>query len=65
MREDTISEPQLRLLHVLFRGVDRTDRLERCSLIVSRRVTTSLSLTSNEASQVIDRIMREQEQPAW
>lgn len=65
MLEDTISPAQLRLLHVLFRDVERTDRLYRISLIVSRRIHTTLALTKGEATTVIDTISREQETPIW
>lgn len=65
MLGDTISGPQLRKLHASFRGVDRDVRLERISLIVSRRVGSSLDLTAGEASLVIDRLERDNEQVAW
>ena len=65
MGEDTISGPQLRKLHAQFKGFDRDDFLERISLIVSRRITTSLQLTVGEASLVIDRMEQENERPAW
>lgn len=60
MGEDTISGPQLRLMHALFRGVERADRLERISLIVSRRVHSTLDLTRGEATLLIDRLLQEQ-----
>ena len=65
MREDTISGPQLKKLHASFRDVDRAERLERISVIVSRRVHSSLDLTANEASLIIDRLETERWQPAW
>lgn len=60
-----ITRPQLLKLMALFRDVDRDARLERISLLVSRRVTTANDMSCDEASLVIDRLEREQERPAW
>lgn len=65
MARDTISPRQLRLVHASFKGVDRADRLQAISLIVSRRITSTLDLTPGEASTLIDRLEQERWQPAW
>lgn len=63
--EKPITGPQLRLILVLFGDVDRLERLDYCSVTASRRVKSSLDLTCNEASLIIDRLQREQEREAW
>lgn len=66
MPGDTISAAQLRYLHAHYRTVDRDDRLHAISLIVSRRVHSSLDLTRAEAGLVIDRLERENQlEVAW
>lgn len=64
-RVDTISSAQLRLIMASYRGVDRADRLQRISLIVSRRIDSTLDLSPAEASVLIDHLETERWQPSW
>lgn len=60
-----ITTRQLKKLHAHYRGIDRTDRLQAISILVSRRVHSSLDLSSDEASLVIDRNERDNEVATW